>query len=226
MEVGVTQGTVPHRAGADGAADAVGAAGADTADGADISNGPGIADGADADNRTLRIDGIDAEQADLDREPVLRNLAGREVAPGEVSGDPVRDDVPKDVGDGEDATLPELSSATWLHHAETVADTRFWAVARRLPQIVRAALHVAWQASPRDTMAAIALNVLAGVLTTFGLLATSSVLRELFSVAPTADRVRAALPSLVLSALAAVGHGGLTIAAGWAQSRLEPQINY
>ncbi|MFV2099225.1 ABC transporter ATP-binding protein [Micromonospora sp. LOL_014] len=122
--------------------------------------------------------------------------------------------------------LPELADADWMHHARAFAETSFWTVARRLPGILAEAVQLAWSVSPRDTVAAIGLNIVAGVMTTFGLLATSSVLRELFASGPTPDRIRAAAPALAVAALAVVARGGLTIAAGWAQARLKPQVTY
>lgn len=122
--------------------------------------------------------------------------------------------------------LPELEDPDWMHHARQIAQTSFWAVARRLPRLVGEAIGVAWATSRRDTITSIGLNIAAGVMTTFGLLATTRVLTELFAAGPTPDRVRAALPALLLAAAAVVAKGGLTIAAGWAQARLVPQINY
>ncbi|MFG1884143.1 ABC transporter ATP-binding protein [Micromonospora sp. NPDC049102] len=135
------------------------------------------------------------------------------------------DDQPVDpLDDG--SVLPELEDAVWMHHAKTFAHTSFWAVARRLPRLVREAVALAWATNRVDTVASIGLNVAAGVMTTFGLLATTSVLRELFAAGPTPDRVRSALPALIVAATAVSSRGGLTIAAGWAQARLTPQINY
>ncbi|GAB3155212.1 ABC transporter ATP-binding protein [Micromonospora sonneratiae] len=122
--------------------------------------------------------------------------------------------------------LPELEDRGWLHHATAFSHTSFWSVARRLPHLVREAVALAWSTSRVDTVASIGLNIAAGVMTTFGLLATSNVLRELFASGPTPDRVRAAAPALVLAALAVMARGGLGIAAGWAQARLTPLINY
>ncbi|MFI7608334.1 ABC transporter ATP-binding protein [Micromonospora sp. NPDC049366] len=140
---------------------------------------------------------------------------------------PPADEPSSDRPPGEESTvLPELDDPDWMHHANEFAHTSFWAVARRLPRLVREAVALAWATSRRDTLASIGLNVLAGVLTTFGLLATTSVLRELFAAGPTPDRVRGALPALVVAALAVTARGGLRIAAGWAQARLTPQINY
>ncbi|MEV7228010.1 ABC transporter ATP-binding protein [Polymorphospora sp. NPDC051019] len=129
-------------------------------------------------------------------------------------------------GPADGTPLPELADLAWLRQTTKVAHTSFWAVARRLPHLLREALALAWATSRRDTVASIGLNVTAGVMTTFGLLATSNVLRELFASGPTPDRVRAAAPALVLAALAVMARGGMTIAAGWAQGRLRPQINY
>ena len=63
--------------------------------------------------------------------------------------------------DGDDdtdpsATLPELADLDWMHHGTAFAATSFWAVARRLPAIVREAIALAWGVSRRDTVAAIA----------------------------------------------------------------------
>jgi ATP-binding cassette, subfamily B, bacterial len=129
-------------------------------------------------------------------------------------------------GTEDDPELPELADASWWHHATRVAETGFWAVARRLPAIVREALGLAWSASRRDTVTAIVLNIVAGMMTTLGLLATGDVLRALFAQGPTPDRVRQALPALAVAAAAIAMRGGLGIAAGWAQARLAPQINH
>ncbi|GAA1039254.1 ABC transporter ATP-binding protein [Virgisporangium ochraceum] len=121
---------------------------------------------------------------------------------------------------------PELADSRWFHHAEMFANTSFWAVARRLPAIVRESVSIAWTASRRDTIAAIGLTLVAGVMTTLGLLATATVLQELFATGPTPDKVKAALPALTVAALATATRGGLQIAAGWAQARMAPQINF
>jgi ATP-binding cassette subfamily B protein/ATP-binding cassette subfamily C protein len=61
-------------------------------------------------------------------------------------------------------------------------------------------------------------------LTGYALLATTGVLQALFAAGPTPHRVRAAVPSLILVAVATAARAGLQSAAGWAQSRLEPQM--
>ncbi|WP_255543756.1 ABC transporter ATP-binding protein/permease [Micromonospora sp. ATA51] len=137
---------------------------------------------------------------------------------------PAEEDGPAD-GDAGPA-LPELEDGHWMHRATEFAHTSFKSVARRLPALVREAVVLAWGTSRRDTAASIGLNVAAGVMTTLGLLATTGVLRQLFAAGPTPDRIRAALPALALAAFAVTVKGALTVAAGWAQARLIPQINY
>ncbi|MEU1967382.1 ABC transporter ATP-binding protein [Micromonospora sediminicola] len=125
-----------------------------------------------------------------------------------------------------EAALPELADPHWMHRATELAHTGFWSVARRLPTLVREAIALGWATSRRDTAASLGLNVAAGLLTTLGLLATTGVLQQLFAAGPTPGRIRAALPALALAAAAVTARGALTIAAGWAQARLIPQINY
>jgi hypothetical protein len=68
------------------------------------------------------------------------------------------------------------------------------------------------------------LNVGAGVFTAFGLLATTGVLNALLAAGPTPDRVRESMPALALVAASYAVRGALQSGAGWAQSRLRPQI--
>jgi ATP-binding cassette subfamily B protein/ATP-binding cassette subfamily C protein len=119
---------------------------------------------------------------------------------------------------------PKLTEHRWTARASELAETGMVTVARRLPALSGQALRLAWQANRLDTIAAISLNLAAGVFTAFGLLATTGVLNALFGAGPTPGRVRAALPSLVLVGVATALRAGLQAAAGWAQARLEPQV--
>ncbi|MCW2913283.1 MAG: transporter related protein [Actinomycetia bacterium] len=120
---------------------------------------------------------------------------------------------------------PKLTEHKWTARASELAETGMVTVARRLPALSGQALRLAWQANRFDTTAAISLNLAAGIFTAFGLLATTGVLNALFAAGPTPDRVVAALPSLVLVGVATALRAGLQAAAGWAQARLEPQVD-
>ncbi|MGJ6964326.1 ABC transporter ATP-binding protein [Streptosporangium sp. G11] len=120
--------------------------------------------------------------------------------------------------------IGEISVSDWYAHTDKMAKVGFLTIARRLPALVSQAVRLAWLADPRDTVVAIALSLLSGAFTAFGLLATTGVLSALFAAGPTPDRVRAALPSLILVGVAAALRTLTQAGAGWAQSRLEPQV--
>ena len=124
-----------------------------------------------------------------------------------------------------DELTAELSAAYWEAYGERMASIGFLAMARQFPGLVGHALRLGWQASRRDTVATISLNLLSGVFTGYALLATTGVLDALFAAGPTPHRVRAALPSLALVASSVAARSGLQAAASWAQSRLQPQID-
>ncbi|MFI9842796.1 ABC transporter ATP-binding protein [Nonomuraea sp. NPDC051941] len=117
-----------------------------------------------------------------------------------------------------------LMVAYWESHDEHLLTATLGTIARRLPSLVAAALRMAWEASPRDTVVALAGNLAAGVFTVFGLVATSDVLASLLAAGPTPDRVWTALPSLLLVAAATGLRGALLAGAGWAQARLKPLV--
>ncbi|WP_214110918.1 ABC transporter ATP-binding protein [Acrocarpospora catenulata] len=132
-----------------------------------------------------------------------------------------------DVDEGRIDDLPDFSdfaTHTWHAHDDKMSEVGFVTIARRLPALVGQAFRMAWEANPRDTVATIALNLLGGVFTAFGLLATTGVLEALFAAGPTPERVRAALPSLLLVGAAAVARSLFQAGAGWTQARLEPQV--
>ena len=73
-------------------------------------------------------------------------------------------------------------------------------------------------------MLAVVLTLVGGVFTALGVLATTNVAAALLTAGPTVDRVRSALPSLIVVAAALSLRSALSTAAGWAQARLEPQV--
>jgi ATP-binding cassette, subfamily B, bacterial len=127
--------------------------------------------------------------------------------------------------DGADELSAELTAEYWAAYDDRVTAVSFRAMARELPGLIGQAVRLAWQANRRDTVATIAFNLASGIFTGYALLATTGVLQALFAAGPTPHRVRAAVPSLILVAVATAARAGLQSAAGWAQSRLEPQVD-
>jgi ATP-binding cassette subfamily B protein/ATP-binding cassette subfamily C protein len=125
----------------------------------------------------------------------------------------------------DDEITAELTENFWRAYDARMASVGFRDVARRFPGLVGQAVRLGWSASRVDTAATIALNLASGVLAGYALFATTGVLQALFAGGPTPQRVRAALPSLLLVAVATAARSGISAAAGWAQSRLEPQVD-
>ena len=127
-------------------------------------------------------------------------------------------------GAASDDELAELTTHFWRAYDERMAAVKFGDVARRFPALVGQAVRLGWQANRRDIVATISLNLISGVFGGYALFATTGVLEALFASGPTPQRVRAALPSLILVAVATAVRSGVATAAGWAQNRLEPQV--
>jgi ATP-binding cassette subfamily B protein len=166
--------------------------------------------------------GLRLRRSRLVRSALARLVPGRPRRPGAAPG---RGATARERGGPPSLELPEMTPPRWAARADELAGTRMVVVARRLPLLIAQAVRLAWQAGRADTTVTIALNLGAGVFTAFGLLATTGVLTALFAAGPTPDRVRDALPSLLLVGVATALRAGFQLAAGWAQARLEPRID-
>lgn len=133
--------------------------------------------------------------------------------------------MPRDGDDETSDVLPELASGSWHSKDEAASGASFGAMTRSLPGLVGQAVRWAFAAGRRDATAMLGFTVASGVFTAVGLFATTSVLTPLFAGGPTPDRLRAALPALVVVGAAAAMRSLLSAAAGWAQGRLEPVVN-
>ena len=119
----------------------------------------------------------------------------------------------------------ELVDRAWeIHDADLAAGRRFRGMTRRLPSLMLAVGKLAWQASPRDCAVTVSCDLVAGLLSAFGLLATTRVLTTLLETGPTPSRVRAALPALLFILAVVVTQMALNLAAGWAEQRLLPEV--
>ncbi|MEV0898200.1 ABC transporter ATP-binding protein [Actinoplanes sp. NPDC049802] len=121
--------------------------------------------------------------------------------------------------------LPEFRPSWWETGVRARADTGIIGVFTEAPGLIRKAIRVAWRADRlRTTLVAIT-TVGSGAMAAFGLLATQRVLIELFAGGPTPDRVRAALPALLLLAAATGVRGLFTMATGYALNGLTPRVH-
>ena len=126
------------------------------------------------------------------------------------------------------ATAPapgELVDRAWeVHDADLAAGRRFRGMTRRLPSLIFQVVKLAWRASRPDCAVTVGCDLVAGLLSAFGLLATTHVLTALLQSGPTPARVRAALPALLFILAVTVARMALSLAAGWTEDRLMPQV--
>ncbi|MFF6955646.1 ATP-binding cassette domain-containing protein [Streptomyces sp. NPDC008317] len=99
------------------------------------------------------------------------------------------------------------------------------AMARRLPQLVRRALGMAWHVDRKAVTALLACQVLSGVLEALGLLAVTGTITAVIASGHIDERLRQAAPSLALLASAAGVRAVLGIAVTGLSTRLAPRIS-
>jgi ATP-binding cassette subfamily B protein len=127
-------------------------------------------------------------------------------------------------GEGEWSDGEELALPYWLTSTEEAANTTFLRMFRRLPRLLRSAWSLAWQASRRTTIAVAGLQLAAGVASAIGIISVVGVFNGLLRDGPTPERVRAAIPSLLLLIGAVAMRGLLNSAAAAANGRLSPRV--
>lgn len=119
----------------------------------------------------------------------------------------------------DDAKIPP-----WALVNEVVAGSGTSRMLRAAPIALGVLVRLAWQTSPRLTVLAAAVQVVAGCATAFGLLATAKVFTQLLAQGPTPQRLVAALPALVLVLAAYAVRGLLDAAVGAVQAILAPRV--
>lgn len=119
----------------------------------------------------------------------------------------------------------DLKVPYWLTSTAEAANTTFLRMLRRLPRLLREAWLLAWRASPGTTVAVVVLQVAAGLAGAVGLISVVGVFDGLLRDGPTPERVRAAVPSLLLLVGAAAVRALLTSAATAAHGRLSPKVS-
>lgn len=114
--------------------------------------------------------------------------------------------------------------AGWTRHDVEITQVSLFQVIRQLPRQIRTCLSLAWRADPRAVLGVLIFQSATGIATAFGLLATNSVLLNLFAQGPSPARVRAAIPSLLLVGAAAMGAGVSATLGKSASTRLRPKV--
>ncbi|MFJ2217714.1 hypothetical protein ACIQVO_37190 [Streptomyces sp. NPDC101062] len=111
-------------------------------------------------------------------------------------------------------------------YATRVSLTRlsFGHMAAALPRMVRMVLRTGWETDRRALAGVVVAQLGQGMTAAWGLVAVNSVLTKLFADGPTPDKLREALPSLLVLAVTAVGAAMLAAWSTAMSGRLEPQV--
>jgi ABC-type multidrug transport system fused ATPase/permease subunit len=123
---------------------------------------------------------------------------------------------------GEDGEA--MVEAWWLLHQGASARASVWQILAELPRTVRQVGGFAWRASRGATIALVVLQTASAVMSALGLVATVGVAQHIFAAGPTPERVRAAVPQLVLVVVLLSARAALEYGVTAAQGRLTPLI--
>ncbi|MGW1788234.1 ABC transporter ATP-binding protein [Streptomyces tubercidicus] len=113
---------------------------------------------------------------------------------------------------------------TYVQYEGALTRMRFGQMAAALPRMVGMVLRTGWEADRRALAGVVAAQIGQGVTAAWGLVAVNRVLTQLFADGPTADKLRDALPSLVVLAVVSVGAALLAAWSTAMSGRLEPQV--
>ncbi len=113
---------------------------------------------------------------------------------------------------------------SFVRHEGALTRLGFGQMAAALPRMAGTVLRTAWEVDRRALAGVVTAQLGQGVTAACGLVAVNHVLTQLFADGPTADKLRDALPSLLMLAVVSVGSA---ILAAWSTAmsgRLEPQV--
>ncbi len=112
----------------------------------------------------------------------------------------------------------------WAEGYVTTTKARPIQIAAAAPRTVAYVTRWAWRASPRLTVLSAVLQLAAGVVTAFGLLATADVFTRLLQAGPTPERIVAAVPAIVVVVVALCVRALLDAAVAGTQGALAPRV--
>ncbi|MFE2011303.1 ATP-binding cassette domain-containing protein [Streptomyces sp. NPDC059491] len=113
---------------------------------------------------------------------------------------------------------------SYARHEGPLKRIKFGHMATSLPHMVGMVLRTGWKAERRALMGVVAAELGQGVPAAGSLVAVNGLLAQLFADGPTVDKLRDALPSLVILAVVAVAGAVLSAWSTAMSGRLEPQV--
>ncbi|HEU0127562.1 MAG TPA: ABC transporter ATP-binding protein, partial [Pseudonocardiaceae bacterium] len=120
--------------------------------------------------------------------------------------------------------VDDIQTPSWAKVDETILGAGMGRMVRAAPAAMGVLVRLAWRTSPRLTLLAAAVELVAGCVTALGLLAAANVFTQLLEQGPTPQRVVAALPALTLVTASYAARGLLDAAIGAVLAVLTPQV--
>ncbi|WP_326675317.1 ABC transporter ATP-binding protein [Streptomyces sp. NBC_01237] len=117
-----------------------------------------------------------------------------------------------------------MKEAYWSVHDGAAANATVWQVLARLPRITALIGRLAWGADRSATVTVVVCQLASAAMSAFGLIASVAVLQHLFAQGPTPDRVRAAVPQILLIVGFLAARALMEAAVAAAQARVTPKI--
>ncbi|MEV6566704.1 ABC transporter ATP-binding protein [Streptomyces kronopolitis] len=118
----------------------------------------------------------------------------------------------------------DMKEAYWAIYDGAAAKATVGQILGRLPRIVRQIGQLAWRADRPATVAVVVLQLMSAAMSAFGLAASVAVLHQLFAQGPTPDRVRSAVPQILLVVAFLAARALLEAGVAVAQARVTPKI--
>jgi ATP-binding cassette subfamily B protein len=122
--------------------------------------------------------------------------------------------------------IDDVETPPWARGYEATSRAGLGTVARSAVSTAALVIRWAWRSSPTLTLLTGVVQVVAGAVTAFGLLATASVFTSLLEEGPTPERLVAALPSMAVVVAAYAGRGLLDAAVAAVGSELVPRVEH
>ena len=126
--------------------------------------------------------------------------------------------------DGPLIGIEDLETPKWAEGYATTGRASPLQIAAAAPRTAAYVARWSWRASPRLTLLSAVLQLAAGVVTAFGLLATADVFTRLLQAGPTPERITAALPAFAVVVGALAGRALLDAAVAGTQGALAPRV--
>ncbi|MGX1851116.1 ABC transporter ATP-binding protein [Streptomyces sp. NPDC055299] len=127
-------------------------------------------------------------------------------------------------GPASDDIADDMKEAYWSIYDGAAAKATVGQILARLPRTVRQIGQLAWQADRRATVAVVVLQLVSAAMSAFGLAASVAVLQQLFAQGPTPDKIRSAIPQILLVVAFLSAQALMEAGVAVAQARVTPKI--